>query len=311
MKLFEVINKEYETIEGVHTQEIFANENSLKNVKKITLLFEKIISKDYGKSIGEDMYKKIAGWIRKEFPEQSSFKYINPEDITAFSTKLSEYQDSKNFEDAGYFISVLINGHFKATQYRREYKIITEHLEKRIDGIGMYNKGDIIIYGNCGDDFCAKMQGGTSILYGNCEDFAGIEMHSGTVTILGNTGEYLGHGMLNGKIKVKGSAGNWCACSMFNGTIEIKENAKYNACQDMYGGIVRIDGDNSHFSDELYGGKIYENGSIRIDKPFITKGDIRKKRKMEREIELFNEILKQEKDDYHTAVHVYASHKIE
>ncbi len=324
MKLTELINTEYKKAEAIETQNILQNKNVTNNLEKITTLFEKMISKKYGKSIGEDMYKKIAKWMKKEFIEEgnlenknlkkstledntlinSTFDFITPEDITAFSLKLADYQDSKNFEDAGYFISVLINNHFKATQYKSEYKIITEHLEKTINGIGIYNCANIVVYGNVGDDFCIKMKNGTSTLYGNCKDYACIEMKNGTVNIFGNANQYLGAGMLNGKIRVEGTAGYSCAYSLFNGTIEIKENARNDACYNMYGGTVRLEGNDSLFADRIHGGKIYVNSSIYFNKPFITKREAIKKRKKENEMESLKEIAEEKNRYYSYAVYV-------
>ncbi len=141
------------------------------------------------------------------------------EDITAFSVELGEYQSKFEIFNAGIFISAMINVHFKKTQSQKEYRIITSHLEKAIDNIGILNCGaKIRVDGDVGRNLGAKMKSGTITVEGNAGVLVGSSMHGGTISVR-NAGNCLGLSLHGGAIHVSGSSGKFIGENMQYGTI--------------------------------------------------------------------------------------------
>jgi len=144
-------------------------------------------------------------------------------DVEKFSFALFEFQDEKYFSlKAGTFLSVLINKG-KDT----DYVIHTRHLNKEIDGLGLFNTKNLVVDGNAGMD-------------------VGNGMKKGSITVNGNAGAYVGAGMEGGKITLNG-------------------NASHDVGQGMEGGEIHLEGNYGNLGYGMEGGKIYHEGKLIFD----------------------------------------------
>ncbi len=154
------------------------------------------------------------------------------EDITSFSLLLPIIQDEINLDPAGFFLSALVNKHFKETRDSQEYQIVTENLKIPLRSLCIENAGaKVNIVGSAGDGLCRNMNSGEVTLKGNCRDIAGQNMKGG-ILILNHADRYLGCGMLDGKIYAKSAKGG-LGINMEGGEIHISET-----CQERIGAFA-------------------------------------------------------------------------
>ncbi len=106
--------------------------------------------------------------------------------------------------NTGYFISAAINNKIE------DGETVTLNFNgAKVDAIGRFRKGNVILKGDAGSHAGAYMSGSARLtIYGNTGGFAGEEMSgSSKLTIYGNTKAYLGNGMKgSASITVYGNA---------------------------------------------------------------------------------------------------------
>ena len=222
--------------------------------------------------------KKKEYFTKKIRPFQ---KDITPEEITKVSLHLSNLQSQANFSYAGYFLTTLIDLHRETTNQHVEYKIITAHLEKVLEGIGEENRSLIVIQGNGGGNLgsnmiCGKitvsgdciydvgscMKGGTITIKGNVKNSIGHHMTGGEIYVEGNVTEIVGRWMHQGKIIVKGNVENYVGNGLQNGRIEIYGNAGTKIGLLMQGGEIHLHGAYENISEDFINGKIYHQKKL-------------------------------------------------
>ena len=101
-------------------------------------------------------------------------------DIRDFSIALKEKELEVYFRCTGYFLALLIN-----ISKEKNFEILTEHLEGRMDYLGNQNVKNIIVKGHVGN-------------------YLGIQMINGSIIVHGNAGDSVGHCIEGGKIEVNG-----------------------------------------------------------------------------------------------------------
>lgn len=131
--------------------------------------------------------------------------------IRDFSLLLSNYQDHKNFDYSGIFLSYLINN-----SEDRNFSIITLGLGKLVNYIGLFNVKNILIRGNVGNFFGKKMNGGR-------------------IHVKGNAGHDVGYCMTNGEIYIDGDVTGNVGASNMGGNIYINGNVYLNYVQNSIG----------------------------------------------------------------------------
>jgi hypothetical protein len=163
-------------------------------------------------------------------------------DVTSFSISLAEFQDEKSFSNrAGLFLSALIN-----ESKAKNFTIITEHLEQRINLLGFNNRKNIIIQGDAGNWVGSGMKAGTITVQGNTEDWVGAHMEDGTILLQGNTED-------------------WAGIQMEGGTITVQGNVRYNTGESMEGGTIYIEGKYGSLSYyDIKGGNIYHKRKLIV-----------------------------------------------
>ncbi len=193
----------------------------------------------------------------------AGLKY-GPEDVTAFSILMKEFQREDGFSDkAGVFLSALINNGPEG-----KYAIMTEHLAIFPKYIGYSNQGgrDITINGHAGDQVGKSMAGGSITVKGNVGDWAGCYMSGGCLSVGGNAGDSLGGYMSGGSITVKGNVGDWAGGYMTGGSITLKGKAAAAVGLDMRGGEIHVDGEYGNIDYHSRKGRIYHKGKLHSGK---------------------------------------------
>jgi len=203
----------------------------------------------------ETLCKNYEKWL--EFPDHLAYNVNNlysrakklkqkptSKEITNLSILLSKYQDHKYFNHSGIFISYLIN-----ESEEENFSIITTGLEKLLNYIGLYDRKDIVIYGDAGYGVGCGMKNGKIHVDGNAGNWVGDRMKSGEIHIKGDAGGGVGLGMQNGKIHIKGDK---VGCEMKNGKIH-------------------VEGDIEGLSDYISGGNIYHKGKLIVENGSLIK----------------------------------------
>ncbi len=192
MKLTELLTKEYEDITSSEIETI--SHKSSDGLKKIMKEYDSWLireSKDMdiwgvnAKNLTSMIFldKKIIGKIRT-LSEKDQY---SPEDITTFSTYMHEREDEKAFTQTGYFLSLLVNYHYKYTHNQETYVILTNHLKEKIQWLCYQNNGsNVKVIGSVGHGFCCEMKKGTIILTGSCEQVLAPFMKGGNLTVYGD-----------------------------------------------------------------------------------------------------------------------------
>ncbi|MFH0737045.1 MAG: hypothetical protein V1827_01115 [Candidatus Micrarchaeota archaeon] len=153
---------------------------------------------------------------------------ICPKDVSEFSLAIKEFENEDSFPlKAGLFLSALV-----ALGPIGEYVIMTNHLEKRLDGLGYRNTKKKIIR-----------------IQGDAGDFLGDRMRGGRIIVMGNAGDSIGSYMISGKIIVEGNAGNDTGYAMFGGVIIIKGDTGKRIGYDSDGGVIRLEGGYLHIKN--------------------------------------------------------------
>ncbi len=156
-------------------------------------------------------------------------------DVRNFSILLKQYEsDALSFFETGFYLSAMIN-----SSKEKNFDILTNHLEVKIDRIGFVNEKNVIINGDVGEHTGISMQSGKIIVEGNAEVYTGFQMNGGELLIKGNTDD-VGEEMYGGKIIVEGNAEGW-----------VGENS--------VGGIICVKGEIEYISDDCMA-KVYQRG---------------------------------------------------
>ena len=125
-------------------------------------------------------------------------------DIDSFLFSLITFQNEKSFYLTGAFISALVNIHHKDT-HQKKYILPVEHLEIPFEYMCCGNSGaDILVNGNCGENFGQDMISGTIICNGSVGNRVGSGLKSGTILIEKDTKGGIGAKMTDGCIRIKG-----------------------------------------------------------------------------------------------------------
>ena len=202
---------------------------------------------------------------------------LTPEDITAFSIRLGEFQNEKYFSEMGFVLSALINFHYERTNCSDEYIIVTNHLEKNLNNIAYELEGNMRIKGNSYSFFAQNMKGSIiiegdvleidknfsgkiSVLGNAIENISTINYDAsitieknaysgvrdwtnvGIMTIKGDAKEDVGYEMQKGDIFIHGDVEGYCGTRMNQGYISVRNNVKGEVGLDMKGGTILIDG---------------------------------------------------------------------
>ena len=235
----------------------------------------------------------IEAWLKVkwkgEFSEETDFsqsykaclkaiegiQYTSKE-VEKISIVLARFQDKSQFTwKAGLFLSALINNCPES-----DFLIHTQHMDERINGLGIYNTKNIVIEGDAGDYLAEHMSNGTItvrgnagsaagavmksgeiIINGNCANQLGFAMKGGKITLMQKAGSYVGGRMENGEIVINGNCGDKLGDDMLGGKITVKGNAGDYLGINMEGGEIRIEGEYGHLCN-IQGGKIYHRGML-------------------------------------------------
>ncbi len=203
MKLTETITEQYEHVERNVELKLEKGIAHSPTIEKMMITCEKWLD--------EVTNSFFTGMITSEGVSRSYCREVitknlsySQEDITAFCSRLGEFDTKEMPEWGGIFLTMLVTEHYKKTKSEMPYIIITAHLEKMLDFLGENNNGaDIFIDGNCGD-------------------YAGYEMSYGTIKIRGNANHFLGGRMNGGKLSLDGNAGSDAGFSIKKGEIHIQ-----------------------------------------------------------------------------------------
>ncbi len=162
-------------------------------------------------------------------------KYTS-KDVTDFSLMLKQYETERNFGcDAGCFLSLLINN-----SKETNFEIITVHLTKAIDVIGIHNTKNIYVKGNAGSLLGREMSGGTIIVEGCTGRQTGNMLSGGKIMINGNSGELTGEDLRGGEIIVKKNVGSCTGAYMSGGIITVEGSAEEEVGVEMRGGKIVV-----------------------------------------------------------------------
>ncbi len=163
------------------------------------------------------------------------------QDITEFCFQLVQFESNNSFYSSGIFLSKLINDHYDRTHEKKEYVLVTDHLQKKMHYLCEENNGaNIRVQGSVDAFFAARMKKGNIILEGNCESHLGILMEGGFVHVLGNCGTSCGNQMFGGDIKIEGNVGNLIGSHLFGGVIEVQGNVGTDIGVNMRGGLLKF-----------------------------------------------------------------------
>ncbi len=205
---------------------------------------------------------------------------ITPEEITNVSLHLSNLQTNPYFSYAGYFLTALIDLHREETNKNVEYKIMTDHLEKNLEGIGYQNRSHILIDGNGGGTLGYEMISGKITVVGNCQYNIGFGMKGGKITITGNVGHDIGHHMTGGEIYVDGSVIEFVGCWMHQGKITVTGNVKKYVGNGLKNGRIDIYGNaGNEIGLYMQGGEIHLYGEYEDISNYFVNGKIYHKNK--------------------------------
>ncbi len=207
MKLTELMEKEYNDITSAELDSI--SYQSTDGLQKIIKTYDHWLKReereiDIHGSSWRPSDKKTIERIRN----LSKKKQYSREDITTFSTYMQEREQSKAFTHSGYFLSLLINYHYKYTNDQEKYVILTNHLKEKIHRLCYKNNGaNVRVLGSVGHGFCSNMKQGTVVLSGNCDKVLAPFMKGGDLTVYGDvdTVETLDSEKNNGIITLLGS----------------------------------------------------------------------------------------------------------
>ncbi len=251
MKLTDLIDKEYETIDS-STIKRNVLENNPNTFGKLVKEYESFLLYAQRTTISELECK-----IEKTLPKFFRKHPWTSRNITELSLILKNYEVDAEFVHSGYFLSYLIN-HLHLVNSEEKYLIVTKHLNKKINALCKYNESDVTIDGNAGDFLCKEMISGTVVLQGDAETFACDYMSGGIVTITGNTKNLPGSYLKGGKIKILKNAGYGAGAFSEGGKILIYGNAESECGYEMIKGIIEVKG---NCGDDL--GRLMKGGTIR------------------------------------------------
>ena len=168
-------------------------------------------------------------------------------EVEAFSVALSASINGNAFK-AGVFMSALIN-----TCADNDFIIHTRHHEEPIIVFGYQNIKNIIVEGDLGLAAAFLMEGGSITVEGDAGAQAGEMMTGGCLLIRGDCGDSLGRVMRGGRIIIWG-------------------NPNYDIGDSMWDGEIRLEGDAGKLG-EIYGGRIFHQGVLIIDRPDVKVDD--------------------------------------
>jgi formylmethanofuran dehydrogenase subunit C len=181
----------------------------------------------------------------KPYSSMDTYSYIlsdiegincSSEDVERFNLALAEFQDEDRFPlKAGLFLSALIN-----TGKDAEYRLHTEHIERRIESLGFMNTKKLVILGPAGSSVGHSMRSGEILVKGDAAERAGDAMRGGKLEIEGNAGRNPGWIMGAGTILVRGNAGRMAGHGMNGGKLEILGDVEGFPGCECSGGTVLI-----------------------------------------------------------------------
>jgi len=197
----------------------------------------------------------------------------DPNEVVNFIDELDRFEKSDNFHMTGSFISAMINNIYEPNLN------LTLNLSpyRRIDGVGMYNRADLIIKGDLGNaaamymrdgsvigentlnQTCACQSGGTAT-FKQIGSYGGQRKKGGILEIR-KAQNRLGQEMENGVIMLKGDCKDNLAYAMKGGKIIVEGDVEDNACDKMEGGTVILKGEHRDFG-EILGGEVIWKGEI-------------------------------------------------
>ncbi len=226
MKLTQTIESEYANVQGNYLIKYPKEKrsNTIKNILRTykDWLFHSIKNEEIKQIESQEIFDIACYYSAQGFLLGRCKKYLQS-DITEVSIAIKEYEDETDFNKSGIFLTCLINNHFQKTKTKKEYILITEHLEKRIDEIGFKNNGATIkIIGNVGDYLGEYMTDGEIILEGNSQKDTGCNMQGGVIYVR-NSEETLGYLQKGGSIYVSENAGTDVGYRMKRGNIFLKQ----------------------------------------------------------------------------------------
>ncbi len=270
MKLTEIIAGNYETIDQTKIESLYKKNNLTEKI--ITFLFEeknKILNVNNLSKLNDELKIIIHPFIQD----------VTPEDITTISVCLAAFEDHPQFILVGFFLTALINEHNKYTKKDIEYKIMTNHVQKKLQGIGYQNRAHIYVCknggvnlgylmhegsihgeGDCTDCVGVYMDGGTITINGSAKNYVGSSMNGGKITVWGNVDTHAGENMTDGVITIQGNANDLLAQHLNGGTIHVYGNAGKNIGKYMRNGIVYLHGTYEHISEDHIAGQIFHQG---------------------------------------------------
>ncbi len=236
MKLDDIINKNYASIE----QKIVLppKNQTTQGIKIIVEAYKKL--EEYKTSDFEnkiDLHQRYT-YLRKKIINKMDIKNIFPDEITQFSSLLTEFKDRPFFLITGLFLSALINYHHEKTRYEGTYTLLMNDLPVELDFVGFYNKSNLHIIGNLGKYTCHTMSKGTVFIEGNTSLFLGTAMSGGIISLHGETGEILCPNMMGGKVTIHKTAKKGIGYQMEGGTIELLGTYQEISPSCEYGTII-------------------------------------------------------------------------
>ena len=202
-------------------------------------------------SIGlEEIIKSYEIFLENEFGTYpiNRIEKINytKKDIEYFCYELKEYENHKNFDYSGAYISALINN---IIEDEDEVVLDLSGLKKAINYIGyQLKRGQVIVLGNIGLCTGMIMDGGKIIVKGNVDSVRNINF--GNVVVEGDVGN-VGYRMKGGEIIINGNAG------YVGGS--------------MTGGKIYLNGGYGEISKQIFGGEIYHKGKLILPEKKIIK----------------------------------------
>jgi formylmethanofuran dehydrogenase subunit C len=186
-----------------------------------------------------DMIRQLTSRIALRLEGQ-----LSKQDVFEFCIWLKSRESEEEFASkAGLFLSAMINAGID-----KEYKVITDHLDKHLHYLGVCMEGKTLgVKGPCGDLLGAYMDGGF--------------LTRTKITIDGFGGSDMGRGMMGGEIISKEGAGIGTAAGMQGGRITIFGNVYESIGEGMRGGTLTVNGLVVEAGKGMEGGKIVINGN--------------------------------------------------
>ncbi len=263
MKLTNILTEKYADVEEKKHQIIQQNV-SIKKLQDIWTDFEEKPSQTFCDEKG--LYQYFAKEIKIV-----SFKKITPEDISSFCIEQTLHEEiSDHF---GFFLSAIVNKHFKETKYNGTYQLVTKYCKQRISGFGFLNEANILIQGNC-RYVGAHMKNGNITVENNCDN-VGEKMRGGNIIVKNETPVYfVGHTMSGGNIHIYQDGEN-IGRSMSGGTILIEGNGDDRVGNEQESGRIFIKGHVGKFlGQRKKGGKIEVHGECGSFAGYLMKGGV-------------------------------------